>query len=190
MKASTAILRAQYPYLVSADGNALVAAAKNIRTELKRAFPGVKFSVTSSRFSGGDAIRINWTDGPTSDQVDEIADRYEAGTFNGQDDSYTYSMSDWAYAFGDAKYISTSRNYSDKAVSDIIKRVAVLGLGMTEDVPTAADYNAGRVFARYFGTENLNDAISRALWKQTWAISKYKIPRPFDAMADEAKETA
>jgi hypothetical protein len=39
-------------------------AASNIRAELKKAFPGVKFSVRSETFSGGDSIDVKWMDGP------------------------------------------------------------------------------------------------------------------------------
>lgn len=48
-------------------------AAKEIRTALKTAFPGVKFSVRS-----GSSINIGWTDGPTSKQVAQYAGKYES----------------------------------------------------------------------------------------------------------------
>jgi hypothetical protein len=112
-------LKIAFPHLVpvSEKNNSLVAAAKNIRIELARAFPGIKFSVKTSRFSGGDSIRINWTDGPTSAQVDEIANQYEAGDFDGMTDCYNYRKDHaWTDAFGDAKYVSTSRDYSPALV--------------------------------------------------------------------------
>jgi hypothetical protein len=37
--------------------------AKLARKMLKTAFPSVKFSVTSSSYSGGSSIRIKWLDG-------------------------------------------------------------------------------------------------------------------------------
>ena len=50
--------------------------AKEIRKELKKEFPGVKFSVRSSR-SGG-SINIHWTDFPTEKAVKEITSKYES----------------------------------------------------------------------------------------------------------------
>jgi Domain of unknown function (DUF3560)/Large polyvalent protein associated domain 29 len=47
--------------------------AKKIRAELKAAFPGVKFWVTSKS-----AIRIHWIDGPTYDAVNSITAKYES----------------------------------------------------------------------------------------------------------------
>src|SRR5574343_581629 len=46
------------------------AAAKGIREELKKTFPGIKFSVISDSYSMGDSVHINWTDGPTTGEVD------------------------------------------------------------------------------------------------------------------------
>lgn len=65
--------------------------AKAIRGELKTAFPGMKFSVRSETFSGGDAVRIGWTNGPSYEAVDAITDRFTRGTFNGMTDSYEYN---------------------------------------------------------------------------------------------------
>lgn len=84
-------------------------AAANMRKQLKRAFPGVKFSVRSESFSGGDAIRVSWTNGPTKTQVEEITDRYEKGRFDSQEEIYNYRNSPFTDLFGGAKYVSCSR---------------------------------------------------------------------------------
>ena len=122
--AAVAALVACNPHLVpaaSCKGGSLIAAAKNIRIELGLAFPGVKFSIKSRRFSMGDAIDVSWIDGPTGAQVDEIIDRYSAGSFNGMDDSYTYSRDFWIKAFGDAKYVHSRRDMSDAAIGRAIR---------------------------------------------------------------------
>ena len=87
-------------------------AAKRIRTDLKRAFPGVKFSVKSDSFAGGDAVRINWIDGPTTSQVDALTNQYQYGSFDGMIDLYenTNSRKD----IPQTKYVQTSRGYSDE----------------------------------------------------------------------------
>jgi hypothetical protein len=66
-------------------------AAKLIRKELKAAFPGIKFSVTSEGYSMGDNVNISWTNGPTCSQVKEISDKYQYGHFDGMTDCYEYS---------------------------------------------------------------------------------------------------
>ena len=81
-------------------------AAKNIRRQLKAAFPAVRFSVTSDCNS----INIRWEDGPTNDQVEDITSRYKAGHFDGMTDCYEYNH-DRAWPFGDAKYIFGNRSY-------------------------------------------------------------------------------
>lgn len=62
-----------------------------VRAALKTAFPGMKFSVRSETFSGGDAVRIGWTNGPSHEAVDAITDRFTSGTFNGMTDSFEYN---------------------------------------------------------------------------------------------------
>jgi hypothetical protein len=52
--------------------------------------------------------------------IDSIVNKYKAGYFDGQDDSYNYSTSDWNRAFGDAKYISAGRDYSDDFIASAI----------------------------------------------------------------------
>jgi hypothetical protein len=51
--------------------------AKNIRKDLKKAFPGANFSVRSSRYSMGSSIHVRWVDGPATNDVEEILHRYE-----------------------------------------------------------------------------------------------------------------
>ena len=64
--------------------------AKLIRRDLARHFPGIKFSVRSSRYSGGSSIDVGWTDGPTTKQVSPIAKRYQGASFDGMTDMKEY----------------------------------------------------------------------------------------------------
>lgn len=102
-EAAKVALRKAYPHLIEG------AAAKNIRIELKQAFPKIKFSVRAKSFSGGNDINISWTDGPTKKQVEAIANKYEAGSFDGMTDSYNYNHSPWTEVFGSSKYIFCNR---------------------------------------------------------------------------------
>lgn len=64
--------------------------AKMIRALLKSKFPGVKFSVKSSRYAGGASIRIEWTNGPTVKQVDQFTDPFAGAGFDGMIDMQYY----------------------------------------------------------------------------------------------------
>jgi hypothetical protein len=69
-------------------------AAKMLRPFLRKAFPGVKFSVRSDRYSMGASISIVWTDGPTEQQVTEIAHGFNGGRFEGMTDC-AYAADSW-----------------------------------------------------------------------------------------------
>lgn len=169
-------LQATHPHLVPAGENALIAAAKNIRVELKRAFPAVRFLVRTSRFSMGDSITVTWTDGPTSSQVDAIIDRYSAGSFDGSQDVYTYERNAWTDAFGDAKYVHGTRLYSAAAIESAIRTVFSRYAANLEEIarPTADEFRNGdlwRVMVPYMG-DALQTLINVELARRTWAIAR------------------
>ena len=115
LDAAVSALRAAHPDLVNpahTKGGSLIAASTNLRTELRKALPGHKFSVTAERFAGGNALRVSWTDGPSLSRVENIADKYQDGYFDGQTDCYNYTKSEWTEAFGAAKFVQTSRELS------------------------------------------------------------------------------
>jgi hypothetical protein len=175
MKAnSMAALVKANPHLIPVEKckNPRLAATKNIRIELKRAFPEVKFSITSSTFSMGDAIDVSWTDGPTVSQVDQIIGKYKAGSFDSMNDIYEYSNNAWTNAFGDAKYVHSRREYSDKMLTSVIGRVC-RRYGGLDAIPTAEDYRKGRLWNLHNsdGTD-IHEAIGRALQKHTYSITR------------------
>lgn len=86
--------------------------ASTLKAELQKAFKGVKFSVTSDSFSMGDSVRVKWTDGPTKKMVEEIADKYQYGHFNGMEDIYEYSNS--RDDIPQSKYVFCSRELSEQ----------------------------------------------------------------------------
>jgi len=149
---------------------------KNMRIELARAFPGVKFSVRSQRFSGGDDIRVEWLDGPTSAQVDAIIQRYRTGTFDGMTDSYEYRDDHaWTDAFGDAKYIFAQRENSDRAIASAIRTVTQRYRFEGIEVPSVDDYRNGRAWGKspILGGGQYHDwqsLIGRELSKRTWTL--------------------
>lgn len=60
--------------------------AKIVRKELKREFPGVKFSVRSKSYAGGASIDVSWTDGPIGRDVQPLLHRFEGSHFDGMID--------------------------------------------------------------------------------------------------------
>lgn len=94
------------------------AAAKLIRKDLAKAFPSVKFSVRSESFSMGDAVRIEWLDGPIYSTVDELVKKYQYGHFNGMEDMYENSNT--IEGLPQVKFVTTSRRMSE-ATKEAIK---------------------------------------------------------------------
>lgn len=86
-------------------------AAKAIKQELKSVFPDINFSVKSSNFSMGDSVNISWTDGPSTDEVENITGKYQYGSFNGMEDIYenTNNRND----IPQSKYVSCSRHFEE-----------------------------------------------------------------------------
>lgn len=81
-------------------------AAENIRKELKRAMPRVKFSITSDYNS----VRVGWTNGPTSTDVQAITGKYKAGGFDGMNDIYEHDPdATFGDVFGDPRYVFCQR---------------------------------------------------------------------------------
>lgn len=86
-------------------------AAAAIREELKKTFPGIKFSVTSSNFSMGNSVEIRWEDGPTNDEVEAITSKYQYGRFNSMEDIYEYTNT--REDIPQAKYVHERRDMSE-----------------------------------------------------------------------------
>lgn len=145
--------KTEFAYLEQGAGP--VVAARNIRAELKRAFPRVKFSVRSERYSGGNSVNVYWTDGPTSERVKAISDKYQEGDFNGMDDSYNYRRSAWTNLFGGARYVFENRSESAELIAKAIE-AARLKYGAKES-PTVEDFQNGRAY----GTPLANAAGER-----------------------------
>ena len=165
---ATERVKAENPHLIQGGGH--VIAAKNIRIELKRAFPGVKFSVRGKSFSGGDSIDISWTDGPQSLQVERITGKYQQGSFNGMIDLYEYEASPWRDVFGDSKYVHVHRDCSDEMVASVIGRVC-RRLGGMDAIPTVEDYRQGRLYMfKQSGGCDVQREISIALSRHTYCI--------------------
>jgi hypothetical protein len=124
------------------------AAARAIRIELKKAFPGVKFSVRSSSFSMGDSVSIDWTDGPTTAAVDAITGKYQYGHFDGMIDMY--ENDNGRDDIPQAKYVQPSREYSASARENAKNKIMKdYGLTTWDDQTVMANLNVWADVAIY-----------------------------------------
>lgn len=138
-----------------------VIGAKNIRTELKRAFPGIKFSVTSQCFAGGDSIDVSWVDGPTTEEIDKILNKYEEGSFNGMEDIYEYNNDQFPEVYGGAKYVMGQRSLSETAYNKAAK-----GQGYPDAVFNPKSGQFDNV------PYEINEQIKREAWKTKFNLSE------------------
>ena len=95
--------------------------AKAIRTELKKVFPLIKFTVTSQTYSGGNSVHISWNDGPTSERVGQVVYKYQYGHFNGMED--IYENSNRRDDLPQVKYVQVRREVSEETKQNIFKNL-------------------------------------------------------------------
>ena len=88
--------------------------AKEVRKILKEKFKTTKFSVRSSNFSMGNSVHVDWTDGPTEDEVKELIGHFQYGHFDGMTDMYEYSNT--KDDIPQTKYLTCSRSLSEEQV--------------------------------------------------------------------------
>lgn len=140
-------LRAEYPNAKGPKSfkTSAARAAANLRAELKAKFPGVKFEVKSQTYSGGNSIDIHWTDGPSMNDVDAIANRYQDGSFDGMQDLHEYDHSAFGEAFdivcGRAKYVSTHRHHSPAVLQSTVEMLSALKGWENPPVVKTSDYD-------------------------------------------------
>jgi len=97
--------------------------AKLVRAALKESFPGVKFSVRSDVYSGGASIRINYTDGPTCQQVKAVVSVFEGSYFDGMTDykGNNYGSLDGQEVSFGADFIFVDRKFSVAVLENAVK---------------------------------------------------------------------
>ena len=85
-----------------------VLVAKHIRQDLANAFPGQKFSVRKTDYS---TIWIEWKDGPTRDEVEQIAGKHQRKCTRDRwnDDLWDYNDTAFTSVFGGVDYLYFNR---------------------------------------------------------------------------------
>jgi hypothetical protein len=88
--------------------------AKLVRSALKESFPGVKFSVKSSVYSGGASITVSYVNGPAYDQVKSVVGMFEGSYFDGMTDykGIKYSSLDGQEVRFGADYLFVNRQFT------------------------------------------------------------------------------
>ena len=85
-----------------------VLVAKHIRQDLASAFPGQKFSVRKTDYS---TIWVEWKDGPTREEVEQIAGKHQRNCTRDRwnDDLWDYEDSAFTSVFGGVDYLFFNR---------------------------------------------------------------------------------
>lgn len=174
-------LPAKFPFLKVLDGttSSHAAGAANIRRHLKKVFPGVKFSVRSSSFSGGDSIDVSWTLGPTRDEVEAIIDLYQDSDFDGMQDISNLRDTVFPEIFGGAKYVNGSRDCSE-AIEVVAKSLCAIYnvpySGTWTNIPqlncAARDY-AHRIFCK--ASLPIGAVVTGAEWPEGQTAGEYRV---------------
>ena len=100
--------------------------AKIIRVELAKAFPGIKFSVTSDKYSGGSSVNVKWIDGPTMKQVEAVAGKFHGASFDGMQDLKSYHDTEYngeVVSFS-ADYVFFCRSHSQEFLQKVAEKTA------------------------------------------------------------------
>lgn len=140
-------MKTSYAHLVANPGRGSKGAAVNIRLELKKHFPGCKFSVRARSYT---AVDISWTDGPTDKMVNAIVAKFQHGHFDGMVDCYEYKHDEFTETYGSCNYVFTSRDFSAAHFHRCLDMMRTHYAGNMRDIPESAisfgKYNQGLLY--------------------------------------------
>lgn len=109
------------------------AVKRNIKAVFAKYFPGVKVSVTLTNKAWSEKAKITWTDGPTVEDVEKVAEfSYFVATEHvcdpysdyGDDVEITYNKA-WREAFGEieAKHFEFVREFSEFGKAEVLEKI-------------------------------------------------------------------
>ena len=176
-------LISEYSYLERNEKNDHNIVGKNIRTELKRNFPGVKFSVRYESFSGGDAFDIRWNDGPTYSQVRGIVDKYRGMHPDAMSmgDYWDYAPSVFNKLFGDVGYVTAQREITEKAIETMRQKYPDL----TEENKTTYHFEEDGIHG--YATEFFSPSVENILRQAAYQVD-FTPPRKEEKPKNEHSE--
>ena len=108
--------------------------AKLVRKTLARQFPGVRFGVRSSKYSGGASVHIDWTDGPAESEVNVFVKQFEGADFDGMIDLKTHNSH---YLLEDGTAVLAYAEGTEGSLPGVDNRLPISGL---REVRFGADY--------------------------------------------------
>lgn len=158
----------EFAHLIQGDDQySGLLAAKNMRVELRKAFPAVKFSIRKRHFG---SVSINWTDGPTEKEVEDVVSQHKGGYFDGMDDSYKHVRTPFVVVFGGVEYVSAYREHSPALVERAIDKVFAEYAGNLTGIskPAAAEFSSGELFR--VAVPYLNDSLQQLVRQQVYAM--------------------
>ena len=166
---------AEYSHLTQITSNSdkkVKIVGKNIRAELKKHFPKTKFSVRKQYYS---SYHVNWTDGPTVDEVESIINKYETSRFDSYTDYHYSETSPFNVVYGGADYVFTHRDYSDEIIALAIKSL-IDKYGESYEFDTALmtveNYHQGILYKigreQIIGNDGIGGEIGRVLRKTSY----------------------
>jgi Large polyvalent protein associated domain 29 len=122
--------------------------AKLVRKALKAAHPGVKFSVRSRRYAGGASVDVEWTDGPSTQEVEQTTSHYQGTHYDAGQDLTLSQTSTIATDHGEevvrygAHYMTYRRELSPEFATELqgeIARVAAEPFDAEKHYPLRAE---------------------------------------------------
>ena len=116
--------------------------SRNLRAALKHEFPGVKFSVRSNSFSGGDDARVSWVDGPSRAKVEPLVDGFCETVHEPNTDYWDHVTTVISAVCGGFSYTFAEREYSDaarKPVEDFFRAKGYDGNDLYREVHAVLD---------------------------------------------------
>lgn len=111
----------EYAHLTPCDEYNRLVTAKNIRAELKKYFPGIKFSVRKGSGRGSLSINVEWVDGPCREAVETKLENFKRIASYDVDDSAQYKRHAWI--FGTTEYLFCNHDYSDEVLQAAIDKI-------------------------------------------------------------------
>lgn len=158
-----------YPHLM-ANPSTTRSATNNVRAELKKHFPGIKFSVRYSSFAGGDSVDIEWYDGPTVGAVESVVGKFQNSHADHTGDYWDYNPSEFNRVFGGFKFVCTDRSYTNEVVNPIIEQVRKDYPGLSED----SEIHRDEFFSKY---NCVDEGLSDLYWLSVRTIARFRWSR-------------
>lgn len=133
--------------------------AQLIRKELKKLYPAIKFMVRSKSYSGGSSVNVDWENGPCQDIIQEIVNKYEYGSFDSMDDSYSYKK---GFSGAGVQYCFANRSFSEE-IKESKKQEILKSYNIKESELTWDGFHPKL-------SESIFVLVRRALYKQIFPL--------------------